>query len=206
MERSKELANELLALPIDWTPLQKTLQNQNIQEYHRFLVMKALLGDIEVDDLQLSPSGPVDQVWHAHLLLPKHYALVCKTLIGCNDLFDHSINTAKDPNREHRYSHTLEFYKSIWGEPDAQWWPNEVTSIQVYVSGFGTQPTLVLSVQPNQPLSRLFDAAIKRWGIECCKGWGFYYAGNALKPQKTLADYGIVAESTIRARGSLAGC
>ena len=104
-EPPEEKANRLLKLPIDWIPLTRTLQADDpllVEEYKKFLVLKVINADIKLDGLKLSPSGPIDDVWHSHMLLPRHYADVCAGHLisqltnGFNKVADHVVTQGND--------------------------------------------------------------------------------------------------------------
>ena len=59
-----------------------------VREFVRFMRLKHRHGD--GDARMLSPSGDVDTVWHALLLMPRLYARFCGALTGTTgDVFDH---------------------------------------------------------------------------------------------------------------------
>ena len=48
-----------------------------IEEYKRFLILK-----IENPDVRMSPTKPMDEVWHFHILDTKKYAADCDRMFG----------------------------------------------------------------------------------------------------------------------------
>jgi len=110
-------------------PLAAVASAALLREYVRFLAMKAVLGDVDAPPL-LSPSGPVDAVWHAHMLEPQSYVRFCAALLGDDALgrvFYHSPTTAEDAARAARYDRTRTLYALHYGVRGAPMhWPDEV--------------------------------------------------------------------------------
>ena len=70
---------------------------------------------------QLSPSGEVDQVWHALLLFPQIYYQLCVRLT--NEIICHDPRS-DDENQAERYSFTFKKYAKLFGKgPPAHFWP-----------------------------------------------------------------------------------
>lgn len=93
-------------------------------EYARFIVLKRLQNDVDPPP-KLSPSGPVDVIWHAHMLLPQDYAPMSVAVFGPGKYMYHDPNTANDTIRADRYLLTIGMYESIFGRVDAKMWPHE---------------------------------------------------------------------------------
>lgn len=188
MARKKQRrAQELLEKPVDWRPLIKCLDLSIfriptvslIDEYHRFLVLKVIAQDQKLDTLKLSPSGLVDHIWHAHLLLPQHYVQVCEMLGG---LIEHSVLTAMSDDRSQRYDRTVELYTNIWGRPDAEIWPPASHATQVVVLY-----QLEQNLLPTDPLSVLVQRCSKSFGIKE-EEVRLYLDGRRLDTSLTLAQ------------------
>ena len=90
-----------------------------IQEYLRFCVVAARLGGRAV------PSASVDQVWHLHLTWTRDYwEDFCPNRMGF--AFHHQPSRGQPGEREALrlgYAETLHAYQSLFGTPDAAWWP-----------------------------------------------------------------------------------
>jgi len=94
--------------------------------------MKLYLNDVFVAPGVLSPSGPVDEVWHQHILRVRKYAEDCKRLlegfkttegVGGMLLIDHHPDGTKF-DKERRYKMTLNLYESLFdGRPNEEYWP-----------------------------------------------------------------------------------
>lgn len=98
-----------------------------VDEYVRFLTLKVLHHDFDDLPPALSPSHPVDAVWHSHMLLPHEYVRTCQALLsqkrGSVTVFKHSPKPRADYKR---YERTLEQYEEVFGvTPNAKLWPNE---------------------------------------------------------------------------------
>jgi ubiquitin len=98
-----------------------------IVELFRFLCLKALEKDL--DATRLSPSGDVDKIWHAMMMLPKLYYEFCNKLlplrgVGSVRLIDHNPLGADDDDRADRYARTFQLYKEVFlVEPPIEFWP-----------------------------------------------------------------------------------
>jgi ubiquitin C len=114
----------------DFSKLERSISRKSpavIQEFKRFMVLKALYRD--VDASILSPSGAVDEIWHAFLLFPKDYAAFCDMLlpIDCESrIIDHNpLGVHEGAFRDRRLLRTLSAYRdffrvdpptSVWDE------------------------------------------------------------------------------------------
>jgi len=106
-----------------------TFQRAQVVEYARFLVLKALTGDV-VLPLQHSPSGPVDVVWHAHMLMPQEYIKMSYDLFGEGVVLEHEPTPEGDEQQVARLTFTLTLYKSVFGDPPQAFWPQEEKQVQ----------------------------------------------------------------------------
>ena len=70
----RALVNEL-----NWKPIcdKEDISQADLQDYLRFIVLKAAARDHDASTL--SPPPHVDKVWHKHLLYMKHYRTMCDT-------------------------------------------------------------------------------------------------------------------------------
>ena len=99
----------------------------------RFMIIKRMAKDHDAE--LVSPSGLIDQVWHASLLFTKKYAAFCEQTIGF--FVHHDPNGAMDSDNERRYvryTDTLEAYKIMFGEeaPVLIWEPMMFKENHVY--------------------------------------------------------------------------
>jgi len=86
-----------------------------VGELRRFALLKKLEDDAD-EPCKLSPSGAVDEAWHALLLFTRLYRDFCAVLLGPDKALEHSPKTALDANRAQRY-------RSLFDqEPLAQFW------------------------------------------------------------------------------------
>lgn len=90
-----------------------------VREYRRFLVLSTLTKHV------ISPSAPVDGVWHLHVLFTRNYAAFCDGVLG--HFLHHDPATGSAENRESlddAYEQTLASYRTIFGEePPVAYWP-----------------------------------------------------------------------------------
>jgi hypothetical protein len=71
-----------------------------IDEYKKFLFLASMSN--------VSPSPPIDRVWHTHLLFTKDYKKMCDTVFK---KFIHHVPTDKRETKIYDYVSTLELYK-----------------------------------------------------------------------------------------------
>lgn len=199
-EPPEEKANRLLKLPIDWIPLTRTLQADDpllVEEYNKFLVLKVINADIKLDGLKLSPSGPIDDVWHSHMLLPRHYADVCAMLLQCTGaIIEHSVLTAQEPGRSERYATTLKLYEKLWGQPSQKYWPEEKPAerkeFQIFVRTLSGKHTTFV-VRPDQLISELLKECEDRLGGP----HRLIFGGKQLVSDKTIRESSVLPESCL---------
>ena len=74
--------------------------------------------DNDFQAISLSPSGPLDNLWHDHILETKLYASFCERHLG--QFLHHRFSAAKDDFDviEARYVKTLTLYSEVFGEID----------------------------------------------------------------------------------------
>lgn len=196
----KEKVDHLLELPIEWLPLTKTLPAIDpllVEEYKKFLVLKVANDDTRIEGLKLSPSGPVDEVWHSHMLLPRHYVDVCSMLLQRSGaVIEHCVLTAQQPERPNRYATTLKLYEKFWGKPPQKYWPEEKAverkEFQIFVRPLDGKHTTFV-VKPDQLISKLLEECESRLG----SSYRLIFAGKQLKPDKTVRECGILPESCL---------
>lgn len=151
----------------------KDLLEDLVVEFSRFFLLKAIAHDIAApavpvksgDDGQsekrrrveanssmcrYAPSSYVDQVWHALLLFPRAYQLLCAALLGEGRIIDHdprsgSLDDSITAERNVRYLNTYKSYmetfrlvppKFVWSVPDA-WYrdPMLCTDLSLSIKG-----------------------------------------------------------------------
>lgn len=93
---------------------------QAISEYKRFVYLTQRAG------FEVTPSRPVDLVWHEHLMHTRHYwGTMCAEVLR-NDLHHKpGLGGEADANRlSDQYSRTLDAYRTAFGfDPPADLWP-----------------------------------------------------------------------------------
>ena len=99
-----------------------------LEEYRRFLAIKVIFGDTKLPP-RFSPSAIINQVWHCHLLLSRHYLNCCKEL-GVH-IIDHDPASSRDSLESRREG--LESYKTSYKFvfqiiPPEFCWPSPSTS------------------------------------------------------------------------------
>jgi hypothetical protein len=101
--------------------------------FDKFMKIKCIAYDPDAE--LVSPSGLIDQVWHASLLFTKKYANFCEEKIGF--FVHHDPNGAMDSDNERRYvryTDTLAAYKILFDEeaPVLIWEPMQTRQDHVY--------------------------------------------------------------------------
>jgi len=92
------------------------------REYLRFLFLKQILQDFDLPPT-IAPSAIVDEVWHEHLLRPKNYFLLGRSV---SRVIDHDPKTQFSADRDSRYYYTKVLYKNFFHEdPPPEFWPDE---------------------------------------------------------------------------------
>lgn len=90
-----------------------------LEEYRRFCFL-ATIGDRPV-----TPSVPIDEVWHAHLTDTRDYwERFCPQVLGRNLHHTPSLGgQAEDARHREQYRQTLAEYQLFFTEPPPRWWP-----------------------------------------------------------------------------------
>jgi hypothetical protein len=107
---------------MDYLNSKSKFPEKQIQEYGRFLLLKVLEKDtLDIKTIRLSPSAAVDEVWHYHMLHPRHYAAMCQEF--CGHIIDHDPDTAADSNKDERDITTHRTYALYFGDaPPVAFW------------------------------------------------------------------------------------
>lgn len=193
-------------------PVKTLVQFHNVgfvEEYLRFLVLKLLCDDFDTLPPALSPSHAVDAVWHTHMLLPHAYARTCRVLLpGQDAVFKHSPVPRSDPIR---YARTLKMYKNVFGiTPNPAAWPDEAQSpapsseIQIFVKTLARK-SFSVHIPPEATIEHLKAKLQEAWDFSVNQQ-RLFYAGRQLEDGRTLCDYSIGPQSTLRVVLRLSGC
>ena len=86
-------------------------------EYKRYLMLVVRYST------HLPISGPVDEMWHTHILFTRDYERLGKAVGG----FIHHepvITKSRQKSLLANYQKTLSLYEKHWGVPDPIYWPN----------------------------------------------------------------------------------
>lgn len=123
--KAMELDDPKVATPISkrlaaehkWTE-QQTIRA--IDEYKRFLYLTQRAG------FEVTPSRPVDLVWHEHLMHTRHYwDTLCRDVL--QNSLHHNPGTGGTPDADRlqsQYARTLQTYRTTFGiDPPADIWP-----------------------------------------------------------------------------------
>ena len=89
-----------------------------IEEYKRFVLLAVLT------DRGVSPSKPIDRVWHLHMTFTVSYwEGLCRDILG--QALHHTPGSKDDaPRFREQYARALSIYKEVFGAaPDTNYWP-----------------------------------------------------------------------------------
>lgn len=131
-EREQEKKDPLKRILLRFVgPLFREFGNDLVLEYFRFLSFKRQDATRDRAQWRYGPSGPVDAVWHYHILMTKEYHDFCHEFTRHRDRHDkvvsqlihHTPESARGDDRDVRYEHTYNSYVSVYGAPPETWWP-----------------------------------------------------------------------------------
>lgn len=192
-------------------PVKTLVQFHNVglvEEYVRFVTLKLLCFDFDTLPPALSPSHPVDAVWHTHMLHPHAYVRTCRALLpGQDAVFKHSPEPRSDPRR---YARTLEMYEDVFGiKPNPVAWSDEASSpapneIQIFVKTISGH-SFSVHIAPKATVEDLKAKLQENWGppIEQQR---LIFGGRYLVGDRSLLDYKIGPQSTVYVVLKLTGC
>jgi hypothetical protein len=90
-----------------------------IEEYRKFVFLTIAAGHMAV------PSDQVDQAWHQHLLYTRSWSDFCANVLRRPLHHEPSKGGADEQSRFRTgYAQTLQSYRSFFGEPPEDIWPN----------------------------------------------------------------------------------
>ena len=206
---------------------------RHVCEYARFIVLKTRAHDTS-NVPTLSPSGPVDAVWHAHMLVPRSYVAMCRALAPFVvsddvdfDVFAHDPATANDVGaRAARYVATLRAYELTFGPGsiDAELWPAEAdddsddsddnnNNNKVLTVKTLTGTAVTCAYLPGRTLGSIARALVcltnvPRADIRLVYAGKIIYSGgdDVVDAPKTLAQLGIRPGSVAHMVKRLTGC
>jgi len=109
--------SRVLARENGWS---ETYTRRVVKEYKRFLTLAVTTKHV------VSPSDPVDQAWHLHVLHSARYRRFCAEVLGRR--FDHAPSDGSRAQHEYlacAYEQTLARYSQLFGElPPSDIWPS----------------------------------------------------------------------------------
>lgn len=183
-----------------------------VTEYIRFLALKTTLADVDSPPI-LSPSGPVDSVWHAHMLEPQSYVRVCRALLGVGDkVFYHSTTTAESSDRATRYERTRRLYAVYYDQDPSlsDSWPNESstranTSGQLFIKTM-TGSTVTFKYAGKHMTTYDLKLLIQAKESVPTDQQRLIFGGRQLEDDRTLDSYSIKSESMVHLVPRLRGC
>ena len=115
-----------------------------IEEYKKFLYLSTVV------DFKVTPSFPIDQAWHSHILFTRSYMNYCETYLG--GYFHHGPGDGtkgEDKRFSNQYEKTLEAYKKHFNaEPPKDIWPyNDSMLIAKDFKFVNTGTNIILSIK-----------------------------------------------------------
>jgi uncharacterized protein (TIGR04222 family) len=123
LEGASDSFGRRLARENRWTPAYAA---RIVREYQRFLLLARSASEL------ISPSDPVDQAWHLHVLDTRGYRDFCRKVLGRQ--LDHCPSRGGSDERgkfQAAYVHTLELYRRAFGEePPEDIWPSAAQRVE----------------------------------------------------------------------------
>jgi hypothetical protein len=113
-----------------------------IEEYRKFVFLTIAAGHMAV------PSDQVDQAWHQHLLYTRSWSQFCANALRGPLHHEPTKGGADEQNRFRAgYAQTLQSYRSFFGEPAEDIWPNAELRFgrDLYYRRVNVKQTLLLS-------------------------------------------------------------
>jgi|ERR1044072_1630419 hypothetical protein len=115
-----------------------------IEEYKKFLYLSTVV------DFKVTPSFPIDQAWHSHILFTRSYMTFCDTYLG--GFFHHGPGdgTKGEDNRfTNQYEMTLAAYKKHFIiDPPKDIWPyNDSTWIAKDFKFVNTRTSIIIPIK-----------------------------------------------------------
>jgi len=92
----------------------QTNTDLGIRELKRFLSLMLLC------DATHTPSAQLDIAWHQFIIFTKQYRRFCQDSFG--GYLDHNPRLPTDPHKDGNFEHTLNCYRTHYGEPPAEMW------------------------------------------------------------------------------------
>lgn len=173
-----------------------------------------IAGDMQPARFSMPPD--LDEVWHAAVLNTRGYLALCRDVCPPGVFLHHSTTTSADTRRAKRrriralylalneqYPH---FNRQLWktiNRPIAKFQPDNDETMRIFVRML--EGTVSLRVLPSATIG-----AVKQV-IETADGYDasaqrLIYNGKLLKNEATVAESGIVKETTLQLTLGLRGC
>jgi len=175
---------------------------------------------LDIDATKLSPSLPVDKVWHVVILDTKLYCEICDAVLPASvtapRMIHHNPSGGDDVGHDDRYQRTLCMYEEVFGQDESVvWWPDEaegpdhgvsvvLPTMTIYVKTL-TGKTLTLDVDPSYSVGILKHKIQNQEGVPV-EQQRLIFAGKQLEACRTLADYKIEEESSLHLVLRVCGC
>eukprot|EP00751_Fragilariopsis_kerguelensis_P029721 CAMPEP_0170906834 /NCGR_PEP_ID=MMETSP0735-20130129/926_1 /TAXON_ID=186038 /ORGANISM="Fragilariopsis kerguelensis, Strain L26-C5" /LENGTH=293 /DNA_ID=CAMNT_0011302803 /DNA_START=104 /DNA_END=982 /DNA_ORIENTATION=+ len=172
-----------------------------LKAYRQFLMLKKHFQDW--DATILSPSGPVDQMWHQHLLDVTHYChdtkLLCGHVVGHNPdgALDHTMKTRRTKTTRDALAELFgsDYVKEMWftqAELSAQEESTAVSGDDLVNIRLRDQTGEVTFYRTKRSfkLEKIFNSVSKKMGL-CVDSLSFLFDGERINGQLSAADYNI---------------
>lgn len=209
-ETDRQRAARLLAKTGDfyWDDLEEEHGIDIVMKYRKFLVLKVMDDDLEVDMklLRYGPGEEIDAVWHSHMLRPQHYVDVCASLTGSRvSLVEHDPKTAKWINVKERTVRAAKRMQTLFNEVrPAKRRRLRSGNMEIFFIDMKGQ-NLVFHTNKNDTIEDFKRSVERRTGIRTHLQ-RLIYNGKDLQDSLTFDALGILTDSTIRLVLRLSGC
>lgn len=199
-------------------PLGGKMGEEGAREFFRFMTLRANEYPKPVCGLHSSfaPSLRLDKIWHSVLLETPAYRDLCANIIDGGCQIDHSVVFTNPISRELRVANTLNAYIARYNHAPPPWvWDDtfqysklvydgaDSPAVQIFVKGL-TGATETFVVYLGWTVAHLIY-------IYMMQGFAWrdvrlVFSGQQLDDEKTLAEYGVQALSTLHMMLRLRGC
>ena len=175
----------------------------SVRELFGFLTLKVLAMD--TDATLLSPSGPIDDMWHKVVLDTKLYREICDAILPewapSPRMLDH--NPQAPLGHVARYQRTLDTYAEVFGEEaPSKWWPavwelQPEPTIEIFVQTIIGKTCTWKRTHPSATVDVL-KRKIQVWVGIPPDQQRMIFNGTELEDGRTLRDYDVKEKSVLR--------
>eukprot|EP00794_Sanderia_malayensis_P002997 gene2997-3455_t len=192
-----------------------------VAEYEKFLCLKAVLKDFKAT--KLSPSLPIDEVWHLHILDTERYSQDC--IEFCGEMIHHDVDGDIDIFKRaiRRNATKIAYQMQNGSEPSGEMWHfeeindrdaadlshvaecNEPTGTYIVFCKVHNGEIISLNLTPQMTIQDVKAMIGRKKDIDQDQ-LRLIFVNKQLEDDRTVSDYNIKNESTIHVVLRLKGC